>query len=187
MPEPIIVALIAFAGVLVQTFGPLFWKAYVLKMGGLQFQKIEEDENRATEPSDIDVFKSQVFFLAGTGDILIGLIFYGVINIPPHDRIEDTLFSLSFVFLIFYGGVNFTPFTDYYLPAFTRYGRYYAMLTSIAIPVYFVVCIIILGTKGAVPEIYAILFYVILFLHNLGVRTDLVWFRVRQPKRRRQR
>jgi len=139
--------------------------------------KPEREEEQLFDPTEIDIFKSKLFFLAGCGDIVIGLIFYLMTNVGN----LDGSFFITAAFLLLYLAANAVPFV-YYLVAFSNYGRYFAILASAVVPVYFLACLIVLSKKGEVPEIYAIGFYVVLFLHYLAVRADLLWLRVRHPE-----
>jgi hypothetical protein len=85
MSEALIIAAIAFGGVLVQTFVSPLWAAYLRKKDAWQIQRPSNDivitsNHNVISPNEIDIFKAQVSFLAGTGDVLMGLVFYGMIS-----------------------------------------------------------------------------------------------------------
>jgi hypothetical protein len=181
MSEAIIVALIALFGVIVQAVAAPLLKAYLprrAKKREAPEETKEEDggQELLIEPSEIDIFKSKLFFLAGCGDIVIGLAFYLMINAGI-----DGGFFITILFCVIYLAVSIIP-GYYYYAVFANYGRYFAILASVVVPLYFVACWILMMRKAELPQIYAIGFYVLLFLHYLAVRADLLWFRVRHPE-----
>ena len=67
MSEPIIIALIALAGVIIQSIAPPLLKQYLPRKSkkpdsGKARAEQDEPEPEGDEPTEIDIFKSKLFF-----------------------------------------------------------------------------------------------------------------------------